>query len=149
MDLLFVVDASSSMLEPVDGGTQSKWQLAQDAIVAFMRDPGSAGLEVGLQFFPLRAACQSDRPVCLGPNNPPGPIPDCPCPGGLTCITAGRCAVTDQACTNLGGLCGEGQPDDRCVVKHDCPGLDPSCNGADYRALAVPFGPLPANLPGS
>jgi hypothetical protein len=146
VDLLFVIDASSSMLEIVDGGTQSKWQLAQEAIAAFMRDPGSAGLRVGLQFFPLKATCNSDRPLCLGPNNPPGPLPDCPCPFGLTCITTGRCVVSGEACPNLGGLCGTGPADNRCLLQHDCPGLEPSCERADYRKLAVPFGPLPGNL---
>ena len=146
VDLLFVVDASSSMLELVDGGTQSKWQLAQEAILGFMRDAGSAGLQVGVQFFPLRANCASDKPICLGPNNPPGPLPDCPCPFGLTCATVGTCAVSGEACANLGGVCGTGPPDNRCLIKHGCPGLAPSCDAADYRRLAVPFGQLPANL---
>jgi hypothetical protein len=147
VDLLFVIDASSSMLEIVDGGTQSKWQLAQEAILGFMRDPGSAGLHVGLQFFPLRPTCTSDRPVCLGPNNPPGPIPACPCPQGLTCAMVGSCTVSGGECTNVGGDCPTGQANDRCLIKHGCSGLDPSCEPADYRALAVPFAPLPGGLP--
>ncbi len=147
VDLLFVVDASSSMLEVVDGGTQQKWLAAREAIQGFMADPGSAGLNVGLQFFPLRAVCASDKPVCLGPNNPPGPIPDCPCPFGLTCVTAGTCTVSGGACTEPGGLCATGVADDRCRIVHGCPGLEPSCDPAVYRQLAVPFGALPANLP--
>jgi hypothetical protein len=147
VDLLFVIDASSSMLELVEGGTQTKWQLAQEAMLAFMRDSESAGLDVGLTLFPVRGICTSDRPVCLGPNNPPGPLPDCPCPGDLTCILAGRCAVSGEECTNVGGPCGTGPAENRCVIKHHCPGLDASCAGADYSALAVPFGLLPGNLP--
>jgi hypothetical protein len=146
VDLLFVIDASSSMLELVDGGTQSKWQLAQEAILGFMRDPGSAGLNVGLQFFPLRARCATDQPICLGPSNPPGPTPACPCPGGLTCITVGSCTLSGEACTDLGATCATGPAENRCRIEYDCPGLEASCTAADYRQLALPFGPLPGAL---
>lgn len=121
VDLLFLVDVSTSMAKPVAGGTQSKWEMAQAALAAFIGDPGSAGLNVGLQFFPAIAQCFDG--VCVGPLNPPGPTPPCPCPAGLTCMP------TDPA------------------MPRACPGNPPSCEVADYRKLAVPFGVLPAVAP--
>src|SRR6185369_4549274 len=52
VDLLLLVDASSSMLDPVAGGA-TKHALVRDALVAFVSDPRSAGLGIGLQYFPL------------------------------------------------------------------------------------------------
>jgi hypothetical protein len=57
VDLLLLLDVSSSMADPVAGGTESKWQIIQAALVAFLRDTRSAGLQVGLQFFPLGSSC--------------------------------------------------------------------------------------------
>jgi hypothetical protein len=121
VDLLFLVDVSTSMAKTVAGGTRSKWDLAREALLAFMSDPGSAGLNIGLQFFPVPARCFSG--VCVGPLNPPGPTPPCPCPASLTCMPF------DPA---------NPQP---------CPGNPPSCDVADYRSLAVGFGALPQATP--
>jgi hypothetical protein len=57
LDLLLLVDVSSSMANLVAGGRQSKWQIAHDAVLAFLHAQTSAGLNVGLQFFPLGASC--------------------------------------------------------------------------------------------
>jgi hypothetical protein len=121
VDLLFLVDVSTSMAKPVAGGTQSKWQAAQAALSGFLADAGSAGLNVGLQFFPAIAQCFDG--ICVGPQNPPGPTPPCPCPAGLTCMP------TDP------------------TMPRNCPGNPPSCEVGDYRKLAVPFGLLPAVAP--
>src|SRR5204863_7497429 len=56
LDLVILVDASGSMADPVAGAGRSKWQMAQEALASFVRDPGSAGLGLGLQFFPLVGA---------------------------------------------------------------------------------------------
>jgi hypothetical protein len=120
VDLLFVVDVSSSMKALVSGGTSSKWDLAKSAVLTFVNDAGSAGLGVALKFFPYRKSCVDTRMgICVGPNNPPGPTPPCPCPAGLTCKT------------DIEAL------DPKCVT----------CDLADYQMLAVPFGPLPAAAP--
>jgi hypothetical protein len=121
VDLLFLVDVSTSMAKPVAGGTQSKWELAQAALAGFVTDPGSVGLNMGMQFFPAIAQCFDG--ICVGPQNPPGPTPACPCPAGLTCMP------TDP------------------TMPRACPGNPPSCEVGDYRKLAVAFGPLPAVAP--
>jgi hypothetical protein len=50
LDLVFAVDQSPSMLFKV--GTRTKWDLAREALLAFLKDPRSDGLGVGLQLFP-------------------------------------------------------------------------------------------------
>ncbi len=121
VDLLFLVDVSTSMAKTVAGGTGSKWDLARAGLLGFLRDPGSAGLNIGLQFFPVGARCFAG--VCVGPFNPPGPTPACPCPAGLTCMPFDP---------------NNPQP---------CPGNPPSCDVADYRKLAVSFAALPGSEP--
>jgi hypothetical protein len=63
LDLVFVVDQSPSMLFQIGGRT--KWDLAREAVQAFLKDPRSAGLGVGLQIFPRPSAndqpCASDE----------------------------------------------------------------------------------------
>ena len=56
VDLLLLVDVSSSMANTVAGGTLSKWQVAQ-ARWTLSSTTRSAGLNVGMQFFPLGASC--------------------------------------------------------------------------------------------
>src|SRR4051812_30860580 len=55
LDLLLVLDRSSSMVG-------AKWAQAVSGLSAFLRDPASAGLGVGLQFFPGGGLhpCESD-----------------------------------------------------------------------------------------
>jgi hypothetical protein len=53
LDLMMVVDSSASMNDFAGAGTETKWELATTALSAFVRDPKSAGLGIGLQFFPL------------------------------------------------------------------------------------------------
>jgi hypothetical protein len=52
LDLLLLVDVSSSMANVVAGGTQSKWDIAREALLGFLRDPRTDGLQIALQFFP-------------------------------------------------------------------------------------------------
>ena len=60
LDLVLLVDTSGSMYELA--GAQTKWLLAQNALRMFLRDPRSAGLGIGLQFFPLGG----DDRTCTG-----------------------------------------------------------------------------------
>jgi hypothetical protein len=122
VNLLFLLDVSASMAEPVPNTNRTKWDMAKDALGAFVSDAGSGGLRVGLQFFPVPSTCVDG--ICVGPNNPPGPTPACPCPAGLTCMPSAT-------------------PDPR-----PCPGSPPSCEVGDYRKPAVPFGELPAAATG-
>ena len=132
LDLLLLVDASRSMEGPA--GARTKWATAQTALGAFIRDPSSAGLGVGLQFFPAPRPCTTDadcipglrgtglfcaaRSVCAGANAPSPPLgcgdPDpiiiggssgSSCPAGAMCVPAGVCAGSGADCTNLGQGC--------------------------------------------
>ncbi|HEX6765747.1 MAG TPA: hypothetical protein VF103_09730 [Polyangiaceae bacterium] len=65
VDMFVMLDISSSMLEMTAAGTD-KWSAVKNALHAFLADPGSAGLGVGIQYFPLAkpnvpASCTSDR----------------------------------------------------------------------------------------
>jgi hypothetical protein len=57
VDLLLLLDVSSSMADLVAGGTQSKWDIVRAGLLAFLSDPRSNGVQVGLQFFPLAGSC--------------------------------------------------------------------------------------------
>jgi hypothetical protein len=52
-DLLFLVDVGPTIHQPFAGGTESKFLEAKKAMFDFLMDPRSAGLGVGLQFFPF------------------------------------------------------------------------------------------------
>ncbi len=78
LDLLLLVDSSGSMNAAV--GASSKWVMVGNALRAFIHDPRSAGLGMGLQFFP---ASSLDRP-CLT---------DADCGGGMfQCMNKSVCA---------------------------------------------------------
>ena len=80
VDLLLLVDVSSSMANTVAGGTLSKWQVAHSALDAFIDDPQSAGLAVGMQFFPLGASCAlPDYARLAVPHGPPSGHRPPPC----------------------------------------------------------------------
>jgi hypothetical protein len=102
VDLLLLVDSSHSINEAAAGGG-SKWSLVVEAFRLFLRDPRSAGLGIGLQFFPARTAvipcsvdtecpprtaCQDHAllrppPVMRPPGAPVPPVPPPPNPAVL------------------------------------------------------------------
>src|SRR5687768_10781789 len=131
LDLLVLVDASGSMAEPVPGTGRSKWQMAEEALAAFVTDRSSEGLGIGLQFFPLvgpgtPCAAPGDcgdttgpsgicaqRQLCVGAGQPLASAPPCgpgtaACAPGTTCQAIGTCAASGAACSNLGGACPAG-----------------------------------------
>jgi hypothetical protein len=74
VDLMLLVDASGSMASAVSGANMSKWTVAQGALSSFVRDGRSAGLGVGLQFFPefvraMKKSCVSDVDCTAVPND--------------------------------------------------------------------------------
>jgi len=170
VDLLLLVDRSGSMTYKTPGG-KSKWELAQDALVAFVKDGKSAGMGVGLQYFPLLKTCQSDAECtasifgngsCMEAKgcataagvvmNPTLSCANRPtiCPTGTTCVSLGRCAETGTICTNLNGNCMGGTAANRCTATpRTCrDGLTAMCQVADYERLAVPIADLPMAAPG-
>lgn len=172
LDLLLLVDASSSMLQAATG-SGTKHALVRDALAAFVRDPGSTGLGVGLQFFPLpmETECTSDADcgpygasgkrewwgchnpmVCAPPRAPLGTSVNICAPASAqadclrattSCVPLGYCSVTGWACTTLGDVCQSGSAGDTCMrYPRVCNGA-PICNPAMFSKLAVPIADLP------
>jgi Mg-chelatase subunit ChlD len=165
IDLLLLVDRSGSMNNKVSPMGKTKWELAQDALTAFVKDSKSAGMGVGLQYFPLILPCNADadcglgsigfgacteQRVCagmLGPANPPqtcstrGPV----CPAGTACTPLGRCSQTADVCTNINDVCPGGLTTNRCTAlpKSCRDSFATNCSVSDFQKLAVPIGDLP------
>lgn len=170
LDLVVLVDASGSMAEPVAGGSRTKWQMAQEALAAFVRDPASAGLGVGLQFFPLAGPgtpCQSaadcgfadagpagacqQRQACVTPGQPPGLVCSggASCGGNGTCQPLGTCAATGNACATVGTACPGGVAGDVCRFEpFTCHQTQAACTADRYSRLAADVAELPAAAPG-
>jgi hypothetical protein len=169
LDLVVLVDASGSMADPVAGVGQTKWQMAQEALFSFVRDPGSAGLGLGLQFFPAAGpgtpcaaagdcgaspggAC-GQRQLCLARGRPPigdaiACAPGTACPSGTACQSLGACAVTGSPCSDLGGPCPGGVAGDTCRAEPTtCLVTTPSCSPDRYAQLAAPISDLPSGAP--
>jgi hypothetical protein len=89
LDLYIMLDSSGSMLDTTASGP-SKWDAVKQAIAGFVAAPGSAGLGVGLQFFPLNKQGVPD--VCSNDNQ---------CGAGAPCLLK-TClgGGTIQPCTN-------------------------------------------------
>ena len=169
LDLLLLIDASDSMASQGAGSMLSKYQLVRQAVLRFVRDPASAGLGMGVQFFPLPgpgSSCQTDLDCgyANSPTTPPcspvtacagsvaaGPTRGCeptrPCPGGDSCVPLGRCPKSLVDCTNIGQPCPGGMAGDTCT------GFGKSCNVVTdiagcsppvYAQPFVPIAPLPA-----
>jgi hypothetical protein len=165
IDLLLLVDRSGSMNSKVSAAGKTKWELAQDALTAFVKDGKSAGMGVGLQYFPLVVPCNTDadcglggfgfnacteQRVCAGTLGPIAPVLSCSnrgalCPSGTTCASLGRCSQSGETCTNLDDVCPGGLTTNRCTaVPKTCrDGLVTTCSVTDYQKLAVPIGDLP------
>jgi hypothetical protein len=174
LDIVLLVDTSGSMYELA--GMQPKWVLTQNALRSFVKDPKSAGLGIGLQFFPLGGddrMCNADadcdttsaalpgscapksvcttagKPVLLHrPCNPTALNPNEICPFGGTCTLLGRCSMGGASCYQIGQPCPGGGG--MCAARATtCRNIGTgSCNVADYEKPAVPIGELPAAEPG-
>ncbi len=161
------------MADPVAGGPQSKWQLAREALLRFVRDPGSADLGLGLQFFPLLGegspcnnagdcnpalaaspwVCQAAS-GCVLPGGDVDTAPWCSTPDGVVCGAGacrplGTCALSGQGCATVGQACAGGAAGDDCQVRpRTCQSAAIVCESARYQTLAADIVPLPgAALP--
>jgi hypothetical protein len=167
VDMYIMLDRSSSMTEKTGAGP-TKWDAIRDALAMFLRDSRSAGLGVGLQFFPLVKAgvpseCNADAEC--GPGGPclngickpsqPGSfllIPcstaaDCPADADGCTMTFGQCSRdTNAICFDIGPFgCGVLQGACQQVrLTGICGGAD-SCEAAEYARPAVQIAALPAN----
>jgi hypothetical protein len=162
VDLLILLDNSTSMRTAA--GTRSKWVTAQSALVAFVMDPASAGLGVGLSFFPHpppTQACTTDagcpsgdcfaNDYCRGGVELtnylcfPAGLPN-RCPLGGTCGPGGLCAIGKQPCHQLDVPC-SGIPNDICrrEARICATDAEDSCQVADYQQPSVSIAALPGN----
>jgi hypothetical protein len=124
LDMYIMLDKSGSMLDKTGmmGQGIPKWDAVTQALEAFFGDAQSAGLGVGLQYFPLRApgvpaTCTSDAqcgvaaPCVLKTCTNQGVIDPCSksadCPAGSSCADLGQCSNDPNTyCLPVGGLCG-------------------------------------------
>jgi Mg-chelatase subunit ChlD len=163
LDLYFMLDTSGSMDDLVAAG-QSKWSAVVTAMTGFVNDPASAGIGVGLQYFPLVAAgvpasctssaqCGSAGPCILSIcENMQGVVPcttTADCPGNAKCTSVGYCQNDHNFLCNGPGTsqCApdpNGFPLGACeaMASSTC-ALGDSCSTQDYATPAVPVAPLP------
>jgi hypothetical protein len=173
VDLLLLVDRSGSMVDLVSPNGKSKWELATEALTAFVKDTKSAGLGVGLQYFPLVKSCAAEMD-CGFPNGAAtapacaeeracvpasGVLPGLPllcgarrepgCEAGSTCTPIGHCSDTGVPCLDLGQACPGGVATNVCTAApRACrDSLGSYCSVPEYERLPVPLGELPAAAP--
>ncbi|MDP9037262.1 MAG: hypothetical protein M3O50_20885 [Myxococcota bacterium] len=160
LDLIFMIDSSGSMNDLIAAG-HSKWSAVVSAMSAFVGDPASAGIGIGLQYFPLPAAgvpatctssaqCNASGPCLLRIcSNSAAVIPcdvDADCLGA-PCMPVGECALDQNVLCQPGTPCGadaNGFPLGACqaLTVSSCAGGD-SCTPQDYSTPAVPIATLP------
>jgi hypothetical protein len=92
VDLLLLVDTSSSMGDR--SGNQTKWDKARDSLRTFVTDPASAGLGVGMMFFPTTGA--GARQTCQQASDCTSVSPAMPTPGSP--CNLGMCQGADDGC---------------------------------------------------
>jgi hypothetical protein len=167
LDLYLMIDTSGSMAELV-AANSSKWAAVKAALTSFVQDPGSAGIGVGMQFFPVPTAgtptsCTTSAQcpgttgpcltnLCIAPNL--NRLVACTtkndCPPGGQCVPAGVCSLERNVyCPAVlnGQSCGDDAnnfPEGTCqtVTTSYCVNGD-SCAVADYAAPAAAIAPLP------
>ncbi len=98
LDLYVMLDSSGSMLDEANDTT--KWQAIQSALERFLGDPASAGIGIGLQFFPLESP---DAPETCQSNADCGTFGPClqkfcqgAGPGFYWCDSNAECITTDN-----------------------------------------------------
>ena len=156
LDVYIMLDRSLSMYGATSSGS-TKWQAITTALEAFVADPESDGIGVGIQYFPANQPCTSDDECDAGlcylkacrtsrNNDPtlPGLIPcvdDDQCGTGDTCDPLGNCG--DQSCVAIGSTCDNGI---ECTeVSAGVCASQTVCTLSDYTTPEVPIGSLPGN----
>jgi len=171
LDLYIMQDTSGSMYNLIAQNT-SKLAAVKSALTTFVNDPGSAGLGIGLQFFPVPKAgeptsCTSSGQctggaqdycllhMCVGPNPKSTPVPcnvKADCAPSESCIAVGTCAnnanvlcLPNTACGNDSNGFALGQCSAAIGTSY-CT-LGDSCLAADYAKPAMPIALLPGAAP--
>lgn len=150
IDIHLMLDSSSSMLDLMPNGS-SKWDAVVDSLIGFVEDPATAGIGVGLQYFPLlrpnaNLDCLTDTD-CAGDGGPcssstcvlEGNVEGYDYLGVSGTTTVGVCdgdaACADgEVCRSFLGVCSAPNPDTGeytvladgdnvlvCEVPSDCP----------------------------
>jgi hypothetical protein len=161
------------MLDPTSAGS-SKWDAVKAALQAFLQDPESAGIGVGLQYFPLVKAnaptsCTSDAQCgdsgpcllkwCYGAIN----VAAVPCQDASDCLIQGtnygpcvqiaECSKNDEyVCPTVGAKCmASGTTEDlgtcTAITESECLHTA-SCDKASYAAPAAAIAALPDSAAG-
>jgi hypothetical protein len=164
LDLYLMIDTSGSMDELVTASS-TKWSAVKAALTAFVQDPGSAGIGLGIQFFPLpkagvptscttSAQCGASGPclmnLCIAPglNQLVACTTKADCPPNGQCVPAGVCSLEQNIyCPNIGAACGNdgsGFNAGTCQAQTSsyCIAAD-SCTATDYAAPAAAIAALP------
>jgi hypothetical protein len=167
LDMYVMLDRSGSMLGPTADGT-TKWDAVRQALIAFAGDDASAGLGVGLQYFPLGKAgvptmcmndgeCTVEGGVCLNTACAPRLfggaidfslcITDADCPANSAgCEPYGVCELSDTtACFDITATGCRASNAGACLpAVGECTGFA-TCDFQEYATPAVPIAPLPGN----
>jgi hypothetical protein len=164
LDMYLMLDSSLSMSDFIADGVTSKWQAVQKALTAFVNDANSAGLGVGLQYFPLlqpgvpltcfnNAECKTGGPcnflkACANATDIVLCQTSLDCGGG-PCDPLGACR------SNMDLFCAPPRPNVYCDMQRTDPcspvGLCLTrdiCDSSAYATAAVEVAPLPAAAPG-
>lgn len=165
LDLYFMLDSSGSMSD-LAGAQQSKWSDVVTAMTAFVKDSASAGIGVGLQYFPLTqsgvpasctssAQCGNAGPCLLNACDFSAFMSVVPCDTradcqGYACNPVGACQYDHNTvcpASQAGVSCGT---DPNGFALGNCETfttstcvLGDSCSTADYAKPAVAIAPLP------
>jgi len=160
LDLYIMMDSSESMNDMTASG-QTKWDAVRTALTTFIQDQASAGLGVGIQYFPLiataaPATCETDQAcgaygpcgivnVCSASASPTICASDSDCVGMGTCVRLGVCGISPGYCVPGGtGLSCTATVGDECLaIPGYCDARD-SCNVPSYAMPAVEVATLPA-----
>lgn len=147
LDIFLMLDISASMLEAlpgsVDGGvTITKWDAVRGSLAAFARAPETAGIGIGLQYFPqsnegVPPSCESNDEC--GPGGP--------CTNSL-CVDNGQLEVADDGAPPFDFVRLAGNEPTFCASDNDCSGAGQSCRTLIGECVFAP-GAVPQNPDGA
>jgi hypothetical protein len=163
LDLYLMMDTSRSMAEDSTSSGLTKWEAVKMAMKAFFTDPQSAGIDVGLKYFPDERAgvpttCQADsacggtatcqrRQSCVSTGTTTSSVtqaslctPTAPCAStSQTCALIQTCNTANTVyCVSGGPACPAAcMPFDGYCDNRDI------CDPADYAVPTVPSAVLP------
>jgi hypothetical protein len=162
LDLYIMMDSSGSMEGTVAGTTQTKWDAVRSALTAFLGDAKSAGLGVGIQYFPLLrpgvpATCETDGNcagfgpcyidrTCTGSTMVVPCASNGDCRGRGMCVRLGVCGVAGGLCAPAGLPCSATAGDTCLPIAGYCLGRD-LCDATAYATPAVEVATLPGAAP--